>query len=400
MDVECRTKGFDVAGGWVGNLKKIKGIYWCRFKADKKEHHRTTGEALLPKAQKWLADFRESLTAIKEDRAPAPTVQALLDEWERCHPGPDSESHVDRVKRDFRLYLLPEFGSTPADQITAPDILRIRRTFLAGTTDKGRRHTKQGANNMHRHFRLVWRWAIEEKLLTEMPWKIKGLRVQRKPRFTLPADSVDEFLAVIDRARNPHVGISVRAQLYMGLRESESLHLRYEWFTPDFSGYTPGKWIEGEFRSKGGEAVVLPIPPHFQAMLRDTLGDRQAPYVGFVIPAPDGLPHRGQFSRKAVFRAGTKCGVVNLTPHRLRATCATLLARQGVPVTEIQALLRHKHIETTMRYIETNFVATMAAQKILFEPEGTKKGTRRPGGIFKRWILKVLTETERGSHNP
>jgi hypothetical protein len=41
---------------------------------------------------------------------------------------------------------------------------------------------------------------------------------------------------------------------------------------------------------------------------------------------------------------------VQITPHQLRHSCATLLLNAGAPVLTVQAILGHKHIDTTLRY--------------------------------------------------
>jgi integrase len=46
---------------------------------------------------------------------------------------------------------------------------------------------------------------------------------------------------------------------------------------------------------------------------------------------------------------GRRCGI-RITPHRLRHSCATLLLNAGAPVLTVQAILGHKHIDTTMTY--------------------------------------------------
>lgn len=46
---------------------------------------------------------------------------------------------------------------------------------------------------------------------------------------------------------------------------------------------------------------------------------------------------------------GRRCGVT-VTPHQLRHSCATLLLNAGAPILTVQALLGHKHIDTTLTY--------------------------------------------------
>src|SRR5713226_381428 len=43
-----------------------------------------------------------------------------------------------------------------------------------------------------------------------------------------------------------------------------------------------------------------------------------------------------------------------VTPHRLRASVATLLLDAGMPIDQVQKFLRHKHLRTTQIYAETS----------------------------------------------
>lgn len=56
---------------------------------------------------------------------------------------------------------------------------------------------------------------------------------------------------------------------------------------------------------------------------------------------------------------GQQCGVT-VTPHQLRHSCATLLLNAGAPVLTVQALLGHRHIDTTLGYARL-YDATVAA---------------------------------------
>jgi len=43
-----------------------------------------------------------------------------------------------------------------------------------------------------------------------------------------------------------------------------------------------------------------------------------------------------------------------VTPHRLRASVATLLLDAGMPLDQVQKFLRHKRIATTQIYAQTS----------------------------------------------
>lgn len=49
-----------------------------------------------------------------------------------------------------------------------------------------------------------------------------------------------------------------------------------------------------------------------------------------------------------------KSGVINCHPHRFRRTLATRLLRKGVPIEQVQKILGHSRIETTLIYTKIN----------------------------------------------
>lgn len=55
--------------------------------------------------------------------------------------------------------------------------------------------------------------------------------------------------------------------------------------------------------------------------------------------------------RLALKKIEAACGVPNVHPHRFRRTLATELIKKGMPIQEVQKILGHEKIETTMRYV-------------------------------------------------
>lgn len=60
---------------------------------------------------------------------------------------------------------------------------------------------------------------------------------------------------------------------------------------------------------------------------------------------------------------GERAGVDNVHPHRFRRTFATGMARRGMEVQEIQKILGHTNINTTMEYVYTSDEHTQLAYK-------------------------------------
>jgi hypothetical protein len=55
------------------------------------------------------------------------------------------------------------------------------------------------------------------------------------------------------------------------------------------------------------------------------------------------------YCRNRLVTYAERCGV-QITPHQLRHSCATLLLNAGVPILAVQSILGHTHIDTTLDY--------------------------------------------------
>ena len=192
------------------------------------------------------------------------------------------------------------------------------------------------------------------------PLRIKALRIQRKPRVVLAADQMGAFLeAVKCSTASQHVRLMILLMVGLGLRENEVRGMRWEWLDVRRRTYVVG-------RAKGKEARVLPIPEWLWNALE------AHPHVSeeWIFPAKDGKPHRAQVTKKALAKVAETLKLPRLTAHRLRATFASLHALAGTPATEIQAMLGHKSLSTTMIYLEHNQDVRRRAQDALWDGLG------------------------------
>ena len=119
-------------------------------------------------------------------------------------------------------------------------------------------------------------------------------------------------------------------------------------------------------KAKGKEARVLPVPD----WLWGKLWVFPRPSLEWVFPATDGVPHRSGYLRKPLARLCKALGLGNVTQHRLRASFATLHAEAGTTITEIQGMLGHKNIQTTMLYVEQSLDVKRNAQFTLSQRLG------------------------------
>ncbi len=331
----------------IQGLQKV-GEYWhYSLKANGQRIHGSTRARDLATAKLVLEEKRkEMLKGQLRIVCRIPTLTELVKEWAQVHRQVHSPRHLKNVESHARIWLLPQLGTTRIDRVTTMDVLEIRNRVL----EAGRSMTT--ANNLLRIIHLLFGYALKVNYLERLPFKVMPLRVQKKPRPVLAVSMVQTFLASVDRhTRNPHAPVMVRVMIGLGMRESEVLGMRWEWFDANQRTYVVGK-------AKGKEARVLPVPDWLWSAIQGlpkTLSE-------WVFPAEDGKPHRPNYCRTVLDTVAKELNLGRLSQHRLRATHASIHAELGTPLPDIQALLGHKSITTTMLYIEQSLENKRRAQ--------------------------------------
>jgi integrase/recombinase XerD len=100
----------------------------------------------------------------------------------------------------------------------------------------------------------------------------------------------------------------------------------------------------------------VPILPALAQELRTHLNGRR---TGYVFESNRCAPYTTRYVQRLVHDAARRAGIdkhltQHLTPHRLRASVATLLLDTGMPRHQVQKFLRHKRITTTQIYADTS----------------------------------------------
>ncbi len=80
------------------------------------------------------------------------------------------------------------------------------------------------------------------------------------------------------------------------------------------------------------------------------LRDVQRQPGDFIWLQKNGRPLSVEFVRNHLARIGALVGIAHIHPHRLRHTCATRLLNAGMDIVQIQKLLGHEDLNTTMIY--------------------------------------------------
>ena len=330
-------------------LTKVGDFWHFELRVNGQRLHGSTRAKDLATAKRVLEEQRKDALLNQCGAPKVPSFSSLVEEWLRVHKGVHSRKHWRDVEGVSRIWVIPTIGGKRLDHLRNDDVNLVRSKMLKA----GR--SPVTVNDAMKILKLLCRYAIKCGYIRALPFRIEFLKVQRKPRPIVSATQFHEFLGAVDKAaRNPHVAVILRVMLGLGLRESEALGMRWEWFDCDQKTYTVGK-------AKGKEARVLPVPD----WLWNSIQSMPQSLSKWVFPAEDGHPHWSQFCKRALKGVCVELGLGNVTHHRLRATFASLHAQAGTPITEIQGMLGHKCITTTMIYIETSLEAKRRAQDAL-----------------------------------
>ncbi len=214
-----------------------------------------------------------------------------------------------------------------------------------------------------RHLRAALGWAVSMQLLAvrpdiQMPKRARGRTLMRGRPIT--AEEFERMLAATVKTRPND---TAAWQYYLnglwlsGLRLEESLLLSWDDDSPitvDFGGRRPRLRIYAE-AEKGHQDRLLPMTPDFAQFLQQRPRiEREGPI--FQLPGPSGKQMTHKRVSRIVSAIGKAAGVVvNKTEgkfasaHDLRRSFGTRWASRVKPAT-LQLLMRHRSIETTLKY--------------------------------------------------
>jgi len=182
-------------------------------------------------------------------------------------------------------------------------------------------------------------------------------QARRELRLSAPAErrrTVDrldrtevERLIEAGYRRSSRHGLMIKTLFYTGARVSEfiqigiaDLHLNLE---------PPQIYLA---HAKGGSDGYVPILPSLAQELRTHLDGRR---TGYLFESNRGDKYTARYIQLMVKEAAKEARIEKqVTPHRLRASVATILLDAGMPLDQVQKFLRHKRIATTQIYAETS----------------------------------------------
>lgn len=326
------------------HLFRVGKIWHYRFQLDGQRIQRSTGKLLRHLAEPIAERAYRDARLWSKGAQLVPTLRELVALWLTVHAPTASPAHLKIVETFGRLHL-HGLGDLTIDALTTDRVEEARNIHLKA-------HSQASTNQWLKVLRLLCNWAVKRRAIPAMPFNVKILKVQKRPRQILSVNLALQWLDAVDTHEGARSGVrtAVRLMLGLGLREIETITARWEWLDWARETYTPGV-------TKGREADALPIPQWLLEYLRPL---RQP--AGLIVTKRHGDPFTSGFTRRAMLAANQAVNAGHITAHRLRGTFATLLTESGAPVQAVQRALRHKSVLTTIGYLEVDMDSVSRAQ--------------------------------------
>ena len=342
-------------------------------------------------AEGWLARERElvQLAAYNGTRWLSPverrakanvrgqTVQAYAAQWiaQRNVKPRTRIGYVELLER----HIAPVLGSIGIGSLTSDDVNRWHSKLLVD-----RPTTRAHAYAL---LHAVCASAVEQELIAKNPCAIRGAMTSNRKREPVLL-SVAELAAVADAIRPERFRAFVLLSAWGALRFGEITELRRGDIGEDFATITVSRAVTHRGGSdpatrcridtpKSGKTRTIVLPPHVRADLKHHLDIYVAKGVdALLFPSARGACHLSQNVFRESFNAALKfVGRQGITHHHLRHFGATMAARAGATVAEVQARLGHSTVRAAMAYqhsVDTRQEDIAAALSVIAESEVTE----------------------------
>lgn len=270
-------------------------------------------------------------------------------------------SHRDRAERELRLWVLARFGHREVGSIRRQEVQDFANDLLDGlaqamyVTGLGRARAPLAPTSVRSiigQVRGVLGYAVDERLMSTVNpvERIKVGRIEKTKTNFLTFTEVERLRNLVGALpQGEQHALVVQVMAYGGLRIGEVLQLRRDdlhlvrrRIVVSRSWTTDGmKWVVGTTKTSRTRSVPV------SALLADELGAYVSTIEpgGYLFCGPRGAaPWQPDNWRARVWKraiAGSEFEVMNLTPHDLRHTAASMAIAAGAEVVAVQKMLGH-----------------------------------------------------------
>lgn len=318
-------------------------------------------------------------------------AMGLFDPWTQAAT---REVSLRRAVGEFRAALLREVQSGAIGTRHAEDVASTARLFARRVLERrgsdvrlDKIHRADAEPFLHACVSMNTRWQYYSRLKRFFRWgretgamksdPLEGIDVQPPRKHPPKYLTLDEFEALLSAAEAIYADVQDTGNspdsavwwgpffsfaVATGMRNSELRYLR--WQDVDLRSGTVRVSKSEVFTPKWGKGRIIPLQDESVHVLTDGHPFPDAPRgpKDWVWPSPhagramsQGRTRTGRLNRGTpgrAFRVCADCAGLDpaMTFHSLRHTFASWMVQAGLPITDLQRLMGHKNVATTMVY--------------------------------------------------
>ena len=235
------------------------------------------------------------------------------------------------------------------------DAASVKRIEELGTDDlrsylynyrQERNITDRSLEQMRKIFSSFYRWLVEEKVILFNPVdRIKKIKYTAEPRTAIEPLDLEKIREACDNLRDKAI---IEFLFSTGARVSEVSNAKIS----DINFHDKSVRILG----KGEKYRTVYINARAELALQRYIESRDDdnPSLFVSLRRPHNTLQKSGIEAMVKRVAGRTDITDNIVPHKFRHTTATIAMQNGMTVQEVQKLLGHSNINTTMIYAETD----------------------------------------------
>lgn len=245
-----------------------------------------------------------------------------------------SQNTIYQYQRAIRK--LNDYVCKPFSEMGVYDI----RLYLASEKERG--CSDRSVENIRSYLSAFFTWMTSEGMIPKNPMaNIKSIGYHEEIKEAFSEVEIDKLRTACKTAKERAIlemliatGVRVSELSAMNVCDIDSKNLEV-------------KVVHG----KGDVERITYITPVAMTHLEKYLETRPEQEALFLFANKGHTRLRPNGIRFILERIANRANINNVHPHRFRRTFATMLARRGMDIREIQSLMGHKNINTTMIYV-------------------------------------------------
>ena len=248
----------------------------------------------------------------------------------------------------IRLYLKPGLGNKRLTKLSVAEA----QLFVNNQVRLGQSH--RNIQKMRIVLSAVLSHALfEERVLRNVAHYLKIPSYKPKEIQPWTLNQLTDFLTASQSS--PYYPIFFLMGFY-GMRSGEALGISWSDIDSDKKvirirkqvDYVGKTYIYADLKTKAG-LRDLPIVDMVEKVFENLSQTSNGPLPDLIFKTPNGLPIDAGNMRRRFKRLSLDAGLPVINPHHLRHTAATNLKNLGIAPKDVQMILGHAHISTTMQ---------------------------------------------------